>query len=140
MCLARTMVRSSDITLTGTSWVVIEIAGRPTSEPRPQLTFGDDGRIGGTTGVNRLGGRYAVAEGVLTVTDAVMTRMAGPPEAMDQEQRLLDVLAEPRPLTSVEGGLALGRADAAHTAADTPSHTAAARLAPVADPSVTVER
>ncbi|GAA5018509.1 hypothetical protein GCM10023258_05360 [Terrabacter aeriphilus] len=122
------MVPSSDVTLAGTSWFVVEIVGRATSEPRPQLTFGDDGRVGGSTGVNRLGGRYAVADGVLTVTDAVMTRMAGPPEAMDQEQRLLEVLGVPQPLTTVEGGLALGEAGGV------------ARLAPAPDPSVTVER
>lgn len=132
MCLAQTMVRSSDVTLAGTSWVVVEIAGRATSESRPQLTFGDDGRLGGSTGVNRLGGRYAVADGVLTVMDAVTTRMAGPAEAMDQEQRLLELLDVPQPLATVEGGLALGEAGAA----DTP----AARLAPAAEPSVTVER
>lgn len=120
------MVGNSDVTVAGTSWIVVELAGLATSEPRPQLTFGEGGRVGGSTGVNRFGGRYAVADGVLTVTDTVMTRMAGPPEAMDQEQRLLEVLGVPQPLTTVEGGLAFGEMGGV------------ARLA--ADPSVTVER
>ena len=73
----------------GGAWTVQEIGGAATSEPRPELTFGPDGRLSGTTGVNRIMGQYEVKDGLLVVGDAVTTRMAGPPEAMAQEQRLL---------------------------------------------------
>ncbi|MER7072417.1 META domain-containing protein [Terrabacter sp. NPDC000476] len=128
------MVGNSDVTVAGTSWIVVELAGRATSEPRPQLTFGEGGRVGGSTGVNRLGGRYAVADGVLTVTDTVMTRMAGPPDAMDQEQRLLEVLGEPRQLTAGEGELILGG-----PAADAPAPDESAPDGSAPDGSAPVE-
>jgi heat shock protein HslJ len=86
----------ADKAIAGTSWVVQELGGTVTSEPKPELAFGDDGRLTGTTGVNRVMGRYEVVEGLLTVADAATTRMAGAPEAMEQEQRLLALLDEPR--------------------------------------------
>ena len=37
-------------------------------------------------------GQFEVRDGLLVVGDAATTRMAGPPEAMEQEQRLLELL------------------------------------------------
>lgn len=98
----------ADNEVAGTSWVVEELAGAAVAAPMPQLSFGDDGRVTGSTGVNRLMGRYELADGTLVVRDAVTTRMAGPPEAMEQEQRLLAVLSEPRTVVVVGERLELG--------------------------------
>lgn len=98
----------ADDAIAGTSWVVQELGGSATSEPRPELSFGDDGRVTGTTGVNRLGGSYTVDDGLLTVADAVTTRMAGPPEAMEQEQRLLTLLTAPQAFVVTGDRLEIG--------------------------------
>jgi heat shock protein HslJ len=76
----------------GTEWTVQELGGEVTSPPKPQLSFSADGRLSGTTGVNRLMGAFEVRDGLLVVGNAATTRMAGPPEAMEQEQRLLALL------------------------------------------------
>ena len=86
----------ADNAIAGTSWVVQELGGAVTTDPKPELAFGADGRLTGTTGVNRVMGRYEVAEGLLTVSDAAATRMAGAPAAMEQEQRLLALFDAPQ--------------------------------------------
>lgn len=89
MCLGQVM---ADSAIHGTEWTVQELGGVVTEPPKPQLSFGADGRLTGTTGVNRLMGQFEVRDGLLVVGDAATTRMAGPPEAMEQEQRLLELL------------------------------------------------
>lgn len=76
----------------GTTWQVREIDGTPTTGRIPELTFGDDGRLSGSTGVNRLMGQYELGEGVIRFGNAGSTRVAGPTEAMEQESRLLAVI------------------------------------------------
>ena len=73
-----------------------QLGTRDHADPKPQLAFDEDGRVSGTTGVNRVMGRYEVADGLLSVADAATTRMAGPPEAMEQEQRLLGLFDAPQ--------------------------------------------
>jgi len=82
----------ADNAIHGTDWTVQELGGAVTAAPKPQLSFGADGRLTGTTGVNRLMGQFEVRDGLLVVGDAATTRMAGPPEAMEQEQRLIELL------------------------------------------------
>ncbi|MEW1954429.1 META domain-containing protein [Terrabacter sp. NPDC080008] len=74
------------------TWVVEAIAGVPTSEPRPSISLGEGGLLTGTTGVNRLVGTYVAEAERIKVEGTGMTRMAGPPEAMEQERRLLRAL------------------------------------------------
>jgi len=82
----------ADSAIHGTEWTVEELGGVVTEPPRPQLSFGEDGGLTGTTGVNRLMGQFEVRDGMLVVGDTATSRMAGPPEAMAQEQRLLELL------------------------------------------------
>ena len=63
----------ADNAIHGTEWTVQELGGAVTAAPKPQLSF-------------------EVRDGLLVVGDAATTRMAGPPEAMEQEQRLLELL------------------------------------------------
>ena len=75
--------------LVGRAFRVVEIDGVPTlEEPVADLTFGDDGRVTGCATINRLFGPYALDGDQLTAGPLAGTMMAGPPEAMDQEQRL----------------------------------------------------
>ncbi len=73
-------------------WVVQSIAGVPTIEPKPEISLTEDGRVVGTTGVNRITGTFEAHDETVRITGAGMTRMAGSAEAMDQERRFLKVL------------------------------------------------
>lgn len=72
-------------------WTVTSIAGAPVVEDSPAfLGFGADGSVYGDTSVNRLSGSWSVDE--FFSGPMASTRMAGPPELMMQEQRMLDSL------------------------------------------------
>ena len=86
----------ADDAIAGTSWVVQELAGAVTVEPKPRLAFGEDGTLSGSTGVNRVMGRYEVTDGMLVVGGAATTRRAGSAEAMEQEQRVLALFDTPQ--------------------------------------------
>jgi heat shock protein HslJ len=92
----------------GTEWTVQELGGEVTAPPKPQLAFGSDGRLTGRTGVNRIMAEYEVRDGLLVVGNAATTRMAGPPEAMAQEQRLLEVFASPQAFVITGDRLEIG--------------------------------
>jgi len=80
----------------GRAFRVVEIDGVATlEEPVADLTFGDDGRVTGCATVNRLFGPYTLDGDRLVAGPLAGTLMAGPPEAMDQEQRLHRVLSAP---------------------------------------------
>jgi heat shock protein HslJ len=92
--------------LVGRSFRVAEIGGVPTLDaPVADLTFGEDGRISGCATVNRLMGSYAVEGDALTCGALAGTMMAGPPEAMDQEQRLHRALVGRLTVVADESGV-----------------------------------
>ncbi|MFZ0013350.1 MAG: META domain-containing protein, partial [Acidimicrobiia bacterium] len=76
-------------------------------EHAPQAVLTIDGAsISGTMGINRFAGRV---EGGLVVSPLATTRMAGPPDLMDQESTLLRHLAE-ADLIEVDGdGMTMGK-------------------------------
>jgi len=89
----------------GRAFRVAEIDGVPTLDaPVADLTFGDDGRVTGCATINRLFGPYALDGDQLTAGPLAGTMMAGPPEAMDQEQRLHRALSQPLTVTVFEPG------------------------------------
>jgi len=79
--------------LLGRSFSVWSIAGVDTVEPRPEISFGDDISVSGTTGVNRFTGSYELEPEQVSLGALAGTRMAGSPEAMDQEQRFFAAFA-----------------------------------------------
>jgi uncharacterized lipoprotein YbaY len=80
--------------LVGREWVLESIGGADVTVMRPaSLRFGDDGRVTGSTGVNRMFGGYDVTDGRLSITTPGTTLMAGPPEAMATESAFLRALA-----------------------------------------------
>lgn len=83
----------ADNKISGTSWVVQQVGVESARPPLPEISFGDDGRLSGTTGVNRLMGSYEVGEAAVTFGPGATTRMAGPPELMAQEQAVTAVLS-----------------------------------------------
>jgi heat shock protein HslJ len=92
---------SSDATgagarLVGGSYRVVEIDGAPALDrPRADFSFGEDGRVTGCATVNRVFGPYEVDGDILRCGALAGTMMAGPPEAMEQEQRLHRALSQP---------------------------------------------
>lgn len=94
-------------------WVVAEAGGRATTAQRPpMLRFDADGRVTGTTGVNRLAGPWGLAGGVLTVGPLVMTRRAGPRARRAVEAAIVAALDGPLPVTpAAAGGVRLGGDD-----------------------------
>ena len=76
----------------GPTWQLVSLgADAPAAEAT--ITFGDDGRVFGTTGCNRFFGSYDLAsDGSLTLTQVGSTRMACPPAEMAQETRFLAAL------------------------------------------------
>ncbi len=78
----------------GTSWRLgaindVEAPG----EERPTIDFHADGTVSGGAGVNRFRGTWTQIVDLLEFGPLTVTRMAGPPEAMDLETRFLAVLS-----------------------------------------------
>ena len=91
--------------LVGRAFRVVEIDGTPAlEEPAADLTFGDDGRVTGCATINRLFGPYSLSGDALVVGPLAGTMMAGPPAAMEQEQRLHAALSQPLTVTLSESG------------------------------------
>lgn len=87
------MAVDDDNILAGTSWLLIATEDMP-AEPNATMVFADD-TVSGTTGCNRYHGPYTYDSdtGSLQVGAMAVTRMAGPPEAMATEQKMLTVLS-----------------------------------------------
>jgi heat shock protein HslJ len=75
----------------GTSWRIVEVDGQPVAGDAT-IAFGDEGRVFGKSVVNRYFGTYVVDGDAVTVGPLGSTMMAGPPEAMAEEQLVLRAL------------------------------------------------
>lgn len=90
-----------DVSLTDTYWKLLDVDGRHVEVTdvirEPQLVLnGQDGRFAGSGGVNRLMGGYTLQGGALSFSQVASTMMAGPPEAMRQEQAIVAALGKVR--------------------------------------------
>ena len=84
--------------LAGTEWQLVSL-GPPGSETNivagttPTLNFGEDGRVGGSTGCNNYGGTYEVRGDTISIGRLVSTRRACLDQnANEQERRFLAAL------------------------------------------------
>lgn len=98
----------SESPLVGTYWRLTELDGAPaadsTSGSEPHVVLEpEEQRFLGSGGVNSLSGTYQLDGERLTLVPGPMTLMAGPPEAMQQEQAFVEAL---RSVTSfrISGG------------------------------------
>lgn len=93
-------------------WRLVELGGAaPTGDP-PWLELGEDGAVAGHAGVNRFSGRAdaaALRSGTFSTGPMAVTRMAGPPERMELEQRFLAALGEANRVRVRAGRLELAR-------------------------------
>ena len=83
--------------LIDTDWRVMQVDGHALAAvgapPASELRFTEDGHVTGSGACNRLAGRYAYADGALTITAVATTRMACADEVLRTEQQLLDALS-----------------------------------------------
>ncbi len=86
--------------LAGTSW---QMSGEPENGGR-FINFGAEGRFSGFAGCNRIMGRYAVENGLLSISPIGATRMACAPEVMARETEFLVMLGKARG-AKVENGV-----------------------------------
>jgi len=73
----------------------------PLSEQRPFITFENNGRLSGFASVNRIFGALQIDHNgaVKWTTPLGSTKMAGPPESMNQESTFLSILKQTKTLT-----------------------------------------
>ena len=82
--------------LSGTSWRVVLINGRPTpATANYSMRFDVNGGIGAHFGCNSMGGRYRMVGGTLTVSDLASTLMGCPEPAASFEAQGSAVLRQP---------------------------------------------
>jgi len=79
------------------TWRLVELAGSDVTAlaRAPELVIEADGKLSGFAGVNRFSGRAvpeSLAQGELLAGPLAVTRMAGEPQAMEVEQRFLELL------------------------------------------------
>jgi len=90
--------------LAGTHWTITSINGAaPTARRKAEVSFTAD-RISGNAGCNGFGGGYVLADGVLTVTQVISTKMACLGPGMDQENAVFKILGEPMTVTRHDDG------------------------------------
>ena len=87
---------TSNEPLENTRWKLTRLGDRPVTvgagQPEPHLILSSEtGRVSGSSGCNRLMGRYEAEDGSLTFSALATTRMACP-AAMDVERRFLTAL------------------------------------------------
>jgi heat shock protein HslJ len=90
--------------LVGPEWKVTSIGGEvllldeDAGERTPFLTFDAEGKVAGSSGVNRVMGGYELDGDELRLPALASTRMAGPPAAMAVESRFLAALGTGGPV------------------------------------------
>lgn len=98
---------TSDV-LAGSAWVVASIDGEPVTGLEPvTVEFGHDGRVTGSTGVNRFTASYSVSAAYLTIGPMATTRRGSEEGPMAQEQRVVASLAGMCSFELGEGHLAI---------------------------------
>ena len=119
--LQRTQLRSN-AALENTYWKLIELNGRPVQTfpgEREAHILLFSGHASGSSGCNKLMGRYTVSAGTLRIGPLASTRMACPPAMMEQETTLTATFDRPssyritgETLTLFDGDTVLARFEA----------------------------
>jgi putative lipoprotein len=79
---------------------------------RPTLRFdAETGQLRGFSGVNSFGGTFEYKAPTIQIDPGAMTMMAGPPERMEVESRLMQILPSVTRATIQEGELVLSRGE-----------------------------
>jgi heat shock protein HslJ len=94
--------------LASTAWQLATLDGRPAlTETTAWLRFEDDGRFGGSTGCNSLGGKWETDGSKLTLSE-VMTTLIGCPGAVGEQEAAFNAALGAVTTYAIEGdGLTL---------------------------------
>jgi heat shock protein HslJ len=99
------------------SWKLATLNGAAADATVPSTLTMNGGKANGNAGVNQFNGSYdAPSDGVLTFGELATTMMAGPDNAMKQEQDFLKALADTKKFTTEDGALVLMDGDDAKLA------------------------
>ena len=129
VALLATAAGAAVTSVQGTAWKLAEVAGKPAVAGGDAGMTLANGRVAGSTGVNRFTGPYTIsgADRTLTFGPAAATQRAGAPAAMAQEAALLKALAATASYRLDGGVLELRDAGGATLAKFAPAPTPAAR-------------
>jgi heat shock protein HslJ len=90
------------------SWKLETLNGAAADAAVSSTLTMNDGKANGNAGVNQFNGTYnAPSNGVLTFSPFATTMMAGPDNAMKQEQEFLTALENTKKFTTEDGALVL---------------------------------
>ena len=90
------------------SWTLETLNGSPADAAVSSTLSMNNGQATGNAGVNTFNGTYdAPSDGVLTFGPLASTMMAGPDNAMQQEQAFLKALGDTKKFTTEDGALVL---------------------------------
>ncbi len=89
---SQSMIEPVTTSIVGTAWSLCDLGGAPVPPPAPTLSFDEADRVHGNAGVNRFGGTISIEGASIRFGPLMSTRMAGPPERMELEQRYLKAL------------------------------------------------
>ena len=90
------------------SWKLETLNGAAADAAVPTTLSLNEGKATGNAGVNTFNGGYsAPSDGVLTFSQIASTMMAGPDNAMQQEQDFLKALDDTKKFTTEDGALVL---------------------------------
>jgi heat shock protein HslJ len=90
------------------SWKLETLNGAAADAAVPTTLSMNEGKATGNAGVNTFNGGYsAPSDGVLTFSQIASTMMAGPDNAMQQEQAFLKALDDTEKFTTEDGALVL---------------------------------
>ncbi|HET7820040.1 MAG TPA: META domain-containing protein [Ornithinibacter sp.] len=90
------------------SWKLETLNGAAADPAVPSTLSLNDGKATGNAGINSFNGSYeAPSDGVLTFGPLASTQMAGPDNAMKQEQDFLKALGDTKKFTTEDGALVL---------------------------------
>ena len=80
--------------LAGSAWEILSVDGQAIAGvDAVVISFGHDGRVSGSTGVNQLTASYSVTADYVTFGPLATSRHTGAPVLMDQEHRIVASLA-----------------------------------------------
>jgi heat shock protein HslJ len=98
--------KSVKTTLSGTNWLVEDIAGRGVVDnSHPTIRFDEGGQVSGSTGCNLFNGVVTIEGDNIKFGQMATTKRGCIPSLMDQELRFLKAMAEVLSFTMSKDGL-----------------------------------
>jgi heat shock protein HslJ len=83
--------------LTGTSWAIQSINGKPVSHPEQAEISFTSKTLSATVGCNRMSGPYEIGKVEYIMTDQMISTLIGCPVGLDEEERVLSQLLSDDP-------------------------------------------